>query len=101
MKELIFEFKEKREVKRKVREGKLKKEKMGIGAILYRIVIYLFLFLFLFMLFGIFAKEMGHSIPAIVIEYVLIVSFALLFLFVLIIELYSYIIKFLEYRRRK
>lgn len=77
IKELIAEFKEKMKVKKRIREGKLKKEKINIGTGLYRIVIYSFFMFMGFMLCLLIMQEIGHSSSPVFIEKTIIFIFGL------------------------
>ena len=55
--DFIEEFKEKKEYKKNVREGKVKKEKLQLGAIIYRIFLFAFILFFVFMALGFFLSS--------------------------------------------
>ena len=52
--DFIEEFNEKKEYKKSIKEGKVQKEKLHFGAILYRILFFSFILFFVFMALGLF-----------------------------------------------
>ncbi len=55
--DFVEEVKEKKEYKKNVREGKVKKEKLQLGAIIYRIFLFAFILFFVFMALGFFLSS--------------------------------------------
>ena len=76
-KELIIEFKEKMKVKKDIREGKIRKQKLKPKQLMSRIVIITFLLLFGFMFFCLIMQNLDHAIPSEIVEKVILILFGI------------------------